>query len=69
MRWSRILALARLCGPELGHTRAVCVATHLVPPSPNLTPSGHLCIVGGASIAPIMCNYLPGIKWGCIHVY
>ena len=29
-----------MCGPELGHTSAVCVATLLVPHSPDLIPRG-----------------------------
>ena len=30
-----------VCSPELGHTSAVCVATLLVPHSPDLIPRGH----------------------------
>ena len=30
-----------MCGPELGCTSAVCVATLLVPHGPDLIPRGH----------------------------
>ena len=29
-----------MCGPKLGHTSAVCIATLLVPHSPDLIPRG-----------------------------
>ena len=40
--------MLQMCGSELGHIGAVCVAINLVPPSPNLVPRGAVCIVGGA---------------------
>ena len=34
-----------VCGPELGHTSAVCVVTLLEPLGPDLIPRGHQLFV------------------------
>ena len=41
--------IVELCGPELGRTSAVCVATRLVPHGPDLIPRGHCMYCKGGA--------------------
>ena len=38
-----------MCGPELGHTSAVCMETLLEPHSPDLIPRGHYAYCKGGA--------------------